>query len=143
MFKKFLAAVPIVCFTASLVWADADAKPAEEQPAPATDATVEPVAESQSNLPSVTVTEPVSDWGRHRAFSDHSASWGDGLAYESAGIDQTVQWVGAQGKRWTVRIDDVIAVRDLRIATPHDTAMASLSDDQLNDRLGVAIGSWP
>lgn len=143
MFKTFLAAVPIVCFTASLAWADADVNTPGDDTAPAPEVTVEPVAESRINISSVTVTEPVSDWGRHRAFSDHSASWGDGPAYESAGVDQTVQWVGAQGKHWTVRIDDVIAVRDLRIATPHDTAMASLSDDQLNDRLGVTIGSWP
>lgn len=146
MFKKLLAAVPIVCFTASLVWADTQATTPQEDPSSAPDATVErvePIAKSQFNLPSVTVTEPVSRWGQHRAFNARSAHWGDGLAYESTGIDQTVQWVGAQGKHWTVRIDDVIAVRDLRIATPHDIAMASLSDEQVNDQLGISIGSWP
>ena len=29
------------------------------------------------------------------------------------------------------------------IATPNDTAMASLSDDQISGQVGVTIGSWP
>jgi len=142
MFKKLFAAIPIVCFTASLAWADTDVAKHQDDPSPAPDATVEPVAETHSNLPSVAVTEPVSGWGR-RVLNARSAYWDDGLAYESTGIDQNVRWVGTQGKQWTVRIDDVLAVRDMRIATLQDTAMASLPDDQINGRLGITIGSWP
>ena len=142
MFKKLIAAVPIICFTASLAWADADVTTKQDEPSPAPDVTVEPVAESQSNFPLVAATEPVSEWGR-RGFNDHHASWDDELAYESTGIDQTVRWVGAQGQQWTVRIDDVLAVQDMRIATTQDTAMASLPDDQINGTLGITIGSWP
>ena len=149
MFKKFLVALPIVCFTASLAWADTDASKNQDDLAPATDTTVEaeepaePAAETQSNLSPVAVTEPVSEWARRRAYNTQSATWDDAMAYESTGIDQTVRWVGVHGKQWTVRIDDVLAVRDLRIATHQDTAMASLPDDQINGQLGITIGSWP